>query len=600
MERKKLSIILLIITIIFTIIGGSLAYLNWQTSTEQQTAVTFTVTSDFSCAADGGGNITSNDVALAPCECTNSTYAIKREIKVMPTITSTGKTIYMDLWLNINELGTGLSNSDNFKYALTTSADNCTEPVVSGTFKGLTAGDKVELLTSKTYSATTTDTYYLWIWLDKAETSTDTMNQTVNLSLGGMCADQLSSSSQSIVPEGMIPVTIANNGTVTTISEDDEEWYDYENKKWANAVLVNQTNRSTYLGTTGETIPESDILAYYVWIPRYKYKIWTTGTSENGEEQEIDIVFESKEEKSTGTQVGEYITHPAFTFGDEELAGIWIGKFETTGTGDSPTIKPNVSSLRSQNVSTQFQTSLKFAGGTLNNGVTTFAGSETYGLSNEVNSHMAKNTEWAAVAYLSHSQYGINSEVRINNQWDYTTGCGASTANASNSSTCDIAYGSGVTSYPQSTTGNITGVFDMSGGALEYVMGVFANSDGTLWSGNSTSLNSGFNGLLGTNGTSKTNGIAFPEEKYYNVYKASSGTTISALTACNGGYCYGHGLSEVSGWYGDYANFVSSENPWFCRGGYYSGGASAGAFGFFYYYGGVSGSGVGFRSALVI
>lgn len=157
------------------------------------------------------------------------------------------------------------------------------------------------------------------------------------------------------------------------------------------------------------------------------------------------------------------------------------------------------------------------------------------------------------------------------------TGCGASTAAVAESEKCAISYGS-ATSYLQSTTGNITGIFDMSGGAWERVMGVFANSDGTLWSGRDKTENSGFNGLLGTSGTLKTDGIDFPENKYYDVYKASTGTTISALTACNGSYCYGHGLSETSGWYLDYANFVSSTSPWFTRGGNYSYGASVFSF----------------------
>ena len=491
---KRVLKILIISSLIFTIIGSTFAYLTWQATTSERTEVTFTVTSDFSCAADGGGDITSSDVTLFPCECTNSTYAIKRKIKVTPTI-NTPTPVYMDLWLDINELGSGLSNSDNFRYALTTSADSCANPISSGTFKNLSTGDKVTLLNKMSYPKTMTDTYYLWIWLDKEETSSSTMNQVVSLSLNGNCTDQIDISPD--VPDGLIPVTIANNGAVTTISKTDENWYNYNQKKWANAVLVSETNRSTYQNSTNVTVPESDILAYYVWIPRYKYKIWTTGTSAKGLEQEIDIIFETKDTtKSMGTQVGEYITHPAFTFGNDELNGIWVGKFETTGTGDMPTIKPNASSLRNQNVSTQFQTALKFAEGTLSDGTTTFVGSNTYGLTNEVNTHMAKNTEWSAVAYLSHSRYGINGKIRINNYGTYTnneyiplgTGCGASTANASESSTCQIAYGS-ATSYPQSTTGNITGVFDMYGGAWEYVMGVFANSDGTLWSGYSTSSN---------------------------------------------------------------------------------------------------------------
>ena len=598
MKNKRVAIVLVVLSLVFIIVGSTFAYLSWQTSESQKTNVVFTVTNDFSCAADGGGDITSNDITLAPCECTNSKYAIKREVKVTPTITKSGKTVYMDLWLTVNSIGTGLTNSNNFRYALTTSADSCDNPVSSGTFTGKATNNRVRLLSSKEYSSTTTDTYYLWIWLDKEETSSETMDQIFSLSLGGNCADQIAITPD--VMEGMIPVTIADNGEVTTILEDDKSWFNYDDKKWANVVLVTEESRSSYLNTTGVTIPESNILAYYVWIPRYKYKIWTTGTSSKGQEQEIEIVFEDKNTaKSTGTQVGEYLTHPAFTFGDTELNGIWVGKFETTGNATTPTIKPNMASLTSQNISTEFITSLKFAGGTLNNGVTTFSGSNTYGLTTSTNSHMMKNNEWGAVAYLSHSKYGINSEVRINNYWNNNqtlTGCGASTADASSSTTCGITYGK-FSSYPQSTTGNISGIFDMSGGIFEYVMGVFANSDGTLWSGYSTSSNSGFNGLLGTAGTAKTDGIAFPENKYYEVYKASSGTTINALTACSGGYCYGRSLSETSSWYGDYANFVSAAYPWFRRGGSYGSGASAGVF---YFLGTRGNAGVnhGFRAVL--
>ena len=155
---------------------------------------------------------------------------------------------------------------------------------------------------------------------------------------------------------------------------------------------------------------EGDILAYYVWMPRYRYKIWTTAESSSGNEQEIDIIFESKDvAKLTGTQVGEYITHPAFTFGSDEVNGIWVGKFETGGTATAPLIKQNISSLRSQNVSAEFTTAQIF-------------GTSTYGMTSNVDAHMMKNSEWGAVAYLSHSRYGVNREVYINNSSGYYTG----------------------------------------------------------------------------------------------------------------------------------------------------------------------------------
>ena len=566
-KKKKIIGVLFTLTIIFTVMGSTFAYLSWSSSEEQKTQVTFTKEAGFSCSVNGGGNITEGDVILMPTVVNDSTtsYYIKRTITVNPTITDSLLPIYMDLWLDINSLGTGLSNSLNLKYALTTSSTSPTTGVVSsGNFNGKITGDKINLLTSKEYTATTTDTYYLWIWLDAEETSSDTMNQSFSLSLGGSCMNNVPASKPDI-KDGMIPVVISSNGITSTVSEDDASWYNYNNKEWANMVLVSDSSRSTYQNTSGVVVSEDDILAYYVWIPRYRYKIWTTTESSSGNEQEIDIIFESKDvAKSTGTQVGEYITHPAFTFGSDEVNGIWVGKFETGGTATAPLIKPNISSLRSQNVSAEFTTAQIF-------------GTSTYGMTSNVDAHMMKNSEWGAVAYLSHSRFGVNREIYINNSSGYYTGrsggnVGGSTAintvyTSQTSTTQYNTYGfytwdgylleyntntkSGIHDINKvaSTTGNITGVYDMAGGAYEYVMGNY----------NNTIKSSGFTTL--------------PDSKYYDNY-----TTTNSLTACNGGICYGHGLSEVSNWYGDYASFVYGGGPWFRRGGYYYGGFNAGSF----------------------
>ena len=609
-KNKKTLIIIAIFGLIIAIIGGTLAYWNWQSTEEQKTVVNFTIEGDFSCAADGGGDITSGTINLIPTEVNDNTTAnyIKREVKVMPTITKDGKTIYMDLWLDIKSISNNLTISSNLMYVLNTSStDKDTGVITSGNFGGLAKNNRVRLLTDKDYSSTTTETYYLWIWLDAKETSSDTMNQSFALSLNGSCVDQKEEPNAPVLDDGMIPIVFdTSNGTVVkTVSSTDSSWYNYNNQEWANAVLVKESGTQTrayYKANSGVTINQADILAYYVWIPRYKYQIWSTDYyDKKGEEQTIEIVFEDKNSISTGTQVGEYITHPAFWWDNdsdgvrdegEELSGIWVGKFETTGSASSPTILPDVSSLRSQKVSVQFTTA-QLLGGT------------TYGITTDADSHMMKNSEWGATAYLSHSKYGVNREVYINNSSSYYTGrsggnVGGKTPingtytdqtsttqyNSYGYYTCDgylLNYDTNTKSSTRdltkvsSTTGNITGIYDMSGGASEYVMGVFANSDGQLWSGYSTSYNSGFTGLLGSSGTSYT-GVNFPDSKYYDVYKASSGTTISSLTACNGGMCYGHGLSEVRGWYSDNTGFVSPGGPWFHHGGNYNNDSRAGAF----------------------
>ena len=255
-------------------------------------------------------------------------------------------------------------------------------------------------------------------------------------------------------------------------------------------------------------------MAYYVYIPRYKYKIWITSINDKRNEQEIEIIFENKDAaKSTGTQVDEYITHSAFTFGNTEVNGIWVGKFETTGDSFAPTIKPDVCSFRYSYVSNDFDISKIF-------------GTSKYGLTINIDAHMMKNSEWGAVAYLSRSKYGVNGEVYINNSSRYYTGrsggnVGGSTAintvytdqtatdqyNGYGFYTWDgylLVYNTNTKGSTRdfnkvaSTTGNITGVYDMSGGAWEYVMGVLADNNGIPRAGwdSSASSHSGFNGML--------------------------------------------------------------------------------------------------------
>jgi len=192
MNKKTMFTFLIVFGLIIIFTGGTYAYLSWSSSEEQKTQVTFTKEAGYSCSANGGGNITEGDVVIAPTDCTTGKHVIKREITVNPSITDINMPIYMDLWLNVNSMGTGLSNSSNLKYSLTTSSTNCETDVVStGTFTGKTAGNKVTILKGNTYTSTTTETYYLYIWLDKEETSSDTMNQSFSLSLGGSCYNKM-------------------------------------------------------------------------------------------------------------------------------------------------------------------------------------------------------------------------------------------------------------------------------------------------------------------------------------------------------------------------------------------------------------------------
>ena len=186
---------------------------------------------------------------------------------------------------------------------------------------------------------------------------------------------------------------------------------------------------------------------------------------------------------------------------------------------------------------------------------------------------MMKNSEWNAVAILSQSIYGrcpsdsTCPEVSINNSSSYITG----------SATAGSTYNS-EEGVKASTTMNITGVYDMNGGAAEWVMGVLLDSDGKPRSGNREGYNSGFNGKL-KDGTEKTDGLALPESKYYDSFTITGeNTKVDLMTGCNGGKCYG--TVEFGGWYDDGFYSINPANPWLSRGCIYDVGAVAGLWGF--------------------
>jgi len=363
-----------------------------------------------------------------------------------------------------------------------------------------------------------------------------------------------------VLASNMIPVyydEINNVWKKADVNNKDSsyQWYSYNStgdKKgmWANAVTVKEANRQTYLNANvGTPISMDDITTMWVWIPRFNA---VTPSNYNGGTKAnpgaIDVTFVKQNE----------IAIDAFTFGDKELSGFWYGKFEishttlasnktknnlgctneTCSNANGIIIKPNVNSLRNNNVSNLFfaSRSMEQTG-------------NSFGFVNiEVDTHMSKNNEWGAVAYLTQSIYGrctsntTCTEVGINNNTSYITGIGdkpSSTASSVKTNTYNTISGKNA-----STTGTIYGIYDMSGGAWEYVMGVYSNKIS----------DSGFSSL--------------PDNKYYNNYTATSYT--------------GHAISETKGWYNDQSFSVYfSVSPWFKRSCYYDDGELSGMFAFY-------------------
>ena len=416
-------------------------------------------------------------------------------------------------------------------------------------------------------------TYTLYMWLDE-DADNSAQGKIYQSKIVVESFDRESNSPSSpMLDDGMIAVTYNGSNWVKADRTNlDNSWYNYDDLRWANAVTVSETTRDNYLSASvGSTISMDDIETMWVWIPRYSYSIGSEdGTNYYGKKGkfltttptqalpgEIDVKFVSENVKdrgsakyivSEGISDDDWYTPDAFTFGDEELRGIWVGKFETSSSnpsasngGDNTTeldamIKPNITSWRGINVSNAFNVSLK-----MNDS------SNRYGFNNTTDTHMMKNSEWGVVAYLSQSKYGklgntdfsgVNKEI-YQNKSVYITGCsyGApSSANGDNG--CHYTYDIDINGTGASTTGNIYGVYDMSGGSWEYVMG-------------------NYNDIIGEAGFT-----SMPETKYYNKY-----ITNDVNTACNEGRCLSQGLSETVGWYNDARTFTNENSSWLMRGG---------------------------------
>ena len=299
--------------------------------------------------------------------------------------------------------------------------------------------------------------------------------------------------------EGMIPVKYvtksgaAAQGHWQITSSADPEWFSYEEKKWANVMLQDGLE---YNKETGEVTKLGSMLVY---IPRFAYQIpanqyHTTsniGTVSikfidlgnscyDGSNETIMKSVSSSEASVSVNATTNYIQHPAFTLGDKELEGIWVGKFETSmqdagTTATSPgvsrkiSIKPNVTSWRNLTITDAFNVCFQMRNNT------------TYGLSSsEALTHMMKNTEWGAVAYLTKSKYGVNSTIWNNNSSQYITGNCGSSSSAINGSAVTYRYDT-VTGQRASTTGNIYGIYDIAGGAAEYTAGYLYQVTGNTY-----------------------------------------------------------------------------------------------------------------------
>ena len=251
----------------------------------------------------------------------------------------------------------------------------------------------------------------------------------------------------------------------------------------------------------------------------------------------------------------------------KQLQGIWVAKFEASGknssgeyvgnassgssntastTGAYVMVKPSVPSWRHITVGESQYQSMKISTDTARYGA------------KDVNSHLMKNAEWGAVAYLCYSDFGKVPQINacgsyINGYYyDIMTGAGPQgdgieSRYSYNSSNFLSNYAYNTTNGKlASTTGNETGIYDMNGGAWERVAAY-------LQGGNTSNGNSLVN---------ETN------RKYITVYIGTSESIESKP---------GDATYETKNWHDDDSYNVFSDVPFFHRGGAYDY-ANAGVF----------------------
>ena len=509
---------------------------------------------------------------------------------------------------------------------------------------------------------------------------------------------------------GMTPIkfempTATAMGTVVQTTANDTDWYEY-------GTTYDETNDTT---TKRWANAQTEDGSMWVWIPRFAYKItgetidvkFLIGTSDNYYDEEGNI--QTAQRQKTTDQIidstKEYTVHPAFTNEssinyanggwDKELTGIWVAKFAAgyaSGNNSAPVKSSNENYSQSTSyVQATESTTGKDGNLDARNWLDGIYGSKTtsikyptfqgttyamnyinhsdaykiaraltddgniYGLSsNTANSHLMKNSEWGAVAYLSKSQYGQNDEeIKVNNANLLSgnrkrtstsgksgvdsvygiTGCTSNetsegsittTIEAINGVSENTANANGIYVWNQktgqnaSTTGTIYGIYDISGCVWERTADFISNGHEYLLEyGKSLLDETKVNYTIDEN-TKTVTANTGASTKHVTIYPYSSPESSNIDTASQNNFknntkIYGDAVRETtsanagtsnSSWYASSWNLDSSYfptlyAPFFSRGGSLWHGTDAGTFAFsradgnsFYR--------VGFRAVLVV
>ena len=357
-------------------------------------------------------------------------------IKLSGTTVEVGETLTAEITQTDEGSGVDINKT---KWVFNTEAGNIgTE---ASKYTGGTFAKTQETITIPT---TTGGTYYLHVLtVDNAGNKKEIISSAVTIKssiVGGEYNEGKGVNTPRYDENQMTPIKWNGSSWVKTAGND-PDWYDYTEKKWANAMTEDGS--------------------MWVWIPRYAYSITSGYHSSSTGNIDVEFMKGLTNETSTGRKSfdnvsgqGKWNIHPAFNYGTA-VSGLWVAKFEASNGSGKIKVEPGVQSWRSVTVNNIYTSCLNY--------------------NKTLNSHMMKNDEWGAVAYLSKSRYGKSAEVDRNGNSSYYTGGGSGNAYVNN--------------VGQSTTGTVYGAYDMSGGAWEYVAAYVDNGDSNLTSYGSSLVN---------------------------------------------------------------------------------------------------------------
>jgi len=448
-----------------------------------------------------------------------------------------------------------------------------------------------------------------------------------------------------VLPEGMIGVRYTGMPFVpewTISGPTDPLWYDYADKQWANAVTFQTpANRDLPVGTVLDHEQVEDILGFWVYIPRFEYRLINTGfdgISHCGPDnpqhcpQAFDVRFVRRDAPiQSGTQVGEWLTHPGFIVNNQQVSGLWMAKYAASldrGDGDSCintsitncniTLDPNGNRASTFVPIVSPWTNINLFN--IHQNVQNIPTMHGINYSNQNNFIVngLTNASWGAAAYLSQSLYGVctnrycsydgtrliaadgeNMQKIYNNgyyhpsDFRYLTGCGPAGPNDRPNDEpytqprCTSRAWHTRHGMLASSNHNPTGIFDLAGGVWESTFSARANPTDTT-----TFTNWRNSGLNASNfNFNRFSDLLYFDTDFTNCIDCGDWQPIKSGSFAGLPRYFGLALAETvaqnadstataGGWGGDQSSSMNATSPWFVRGGHSSNAEIAGVFAF--------------------